>query len=318
MHALAAIRSIRYALGESRPLAGLGLAPTHAAALDALHEKGVLQYAESTLSPVELAYEAARRTLDDARLPAAEVDAVIYATTSFWNERFRKESDIAWLQHKLGLADAFPVGVFMPGCANAVVAVRMAINLVRAEGCRHVLVVTTDKVMPGDAARRVMWPDVSVLSDGAAAALVSCAGGGEWDVLGIAQRSAPQMWDLDGTSNLAAFLVGTVRGASRTVAGLLATTGLQAAQFRHLITNNYNVPVMRMIASRCGFAPEQAYLGNVARFAHAYAADVLVNLQDATGADAGGRAPGALHFLLATGHKNWAAMVLRAASGTGD
>lgn len=312
MRALAAIGSIRYALGESRPVAGLALAPQHMRALAALGAKGVRDYAESTLSPVELACDAARRTLRDARLPAAEVDAVIYATTTFWDERFRKESDVAWMQHELGLSKAYPVGVFLPGCANALVAIRMAANLVQAEGCHHVLVVTTDKVMPGEPARRVMWPDVSVLSDGAASALVSAAGSGEWDILATAQRSAPQMWNVDSASNLAAFLVGTVRGAQQTVADLLAKSGLSPAHFGRLITNNYNVPVMSMIASRCGFEPHQVYVDNVARFAHAYAADVLINLHDAA-CDPDCRRSGSHQFLLATGHKNWAAMVLRAA-----
>lgn len=312
MRALAAIRSIRYSLGAPHPVAELSLAPQHATALAALGTKGLLDYAQSSLSPVELASDAAHRTLCDAGLPAAEVDAVIYATTTFWDERFRKESDIAWLLHELGLCNAFPIGVFLPGCANAVVATRMAVNLVRAEGYRNVLVVSTDKVMPGDATRRVMWPDVSVLSDGAASALVSAAGSGDWDILAVTQRSAPQMWDLDSASNLAAFLVGTVRGAKQTVADLLAATGLCSSEFGRFITNNYNVPVMNMIASCCGFESHQVYVDNVARFAHAYAADVLINLHDAA-RDSNCRVPGELQFLLATGHKNWAAMVLRAA-----
>jgi 3-oxoacyl-[acyl-carrier-protein] synthase-3 len=302
------LNGLAFALGELRPVDSLGVLREKQDSLEELGKRGVHQYAESPLRPAELAVQSIRETLEVARLAASEVDALIYASTSFWQKSFGTEREVSWLMFELGLSKAFPIGVFLPGCANFTSALRVAANLIRGDGLRNVLVVTTDRVNPGDPQRRVMWPHVSVLSDGAASALVSSEAAG-FEVLSLVHRSSPAMWDLDPDSNLAAFLMGTVKGAQETVQAALDAADIQRSAVRRLITNNYNVPVMQMIARRCGFAAEQTFLDNVPRFAHAYAADLVINLSDCVRTN--GLRANDSYCLLATGHKNWGGTVLR-------
>lgn len=304
-----AVSGLAYEIGDLKPLESIEALRRSERSLISLRDKGVRRYAESELGPAAMAARAARRTLGITGVAPRDIDAVIYASTSFWEKRFTTEREISWLLFELGLENAHPVGVFLPGCANASISIRMAANLVRAEGYRHVLVATADKVAPEHPEKRVMWPDVSVLSDSAASCLVGAAGTGSFDVLRMAHRSSPAMWDLDADSNLAAFLMGTVKGARRTAHAVLSAAEVEPAAIRRLITNNYNEPVMRMMARQCGFAEEQAFLDNVPRFAHGYAADTLINLADCTAHEPA--APGDLYFLLGTGHKNWGAALLR-------
>jgi 3-oxoacyl-[acyl-carrier-protein] synthase III len=305
---LAGIGSLGYALGDLYPIEALEVLREKPELLASLKTKGVSRFAQATDTPVELAYRAARETLDSSGVEAADVEAIVYASTSFWEKQFYSERDIAWLMNQLGLVNAYPVGVFLPGCANATSSMRVAINMIRAEGYRNVMVVTTDKVIPGDSIKRVMWPDVSVLSDAAASFMVTSTGQTEFDVIAISHHSAPFMWDLDNQNNVAAFLMSTVKGAQQTVADVLQRANLTTSGIRTLLTNNYNNAVMQMIARKCGFDENQVYLRNVSRFAHGYAADTLVNLKD----DVAGRPAnrGDLFMLLGTGHKNWGAVVL--------
>lgn len=306
---IAGIGSIGYAIGDLHPIEELKALTEKPDTLASLKAKGIAYFAETTDTPAELACRAARETLSVSGVDGADVEAIIYASTSFWEKQFYSERDIAWLMNDLGLVNAYPVGVFLPGCANATSAMRVAINMIHAEGYRNVMVVTTDKVVPGNSAKRVMWPDVSVLSDAAASFMVTPAGQTEFDVIAISHHSAPFMWDFDNQNNLAAFLLSTVKGAQQTVADALERAGLVAYDIRTLLTNNYSNAVMQMIARKCGFDEEQIYLGNVARFGHAYAADTLINLKDDLTnrpADRGDR-----FVLLGTGHKNWGAVVLR-------
>lgn len=307
--ALAGMGSIGYALGRLRSIEELDALAEQPEALAALRAKGVALFSEAEETPAQLAAQAASQTLALSNVAAGDIEALVYASTSFWEKQFYSEHDVAWLMNELGLVNAYPIGVFLPGCANAVTSLRVAVNMIRAEGYRRVLVVTTDKLAPGDSAKRVMWPDVSVLSDAAASFMVTSAGDAEFDVTGIGHHSAPYMWDLDGKSNLAAFLLATVRGAQKTADRALLAARLTPGDTRGLITNNYNHAVMRMIAQKCGFDESQVYLGNVSRFAHGYAADTLINLHDCLAECPA--APGDSFLMLGTGHKNWASAVLR-------
>ena len=233
---------------------------------------------------------------------------MIYASISLWKKQFYTEQEINWLLFELSLQNAYPIGLFLPGCANLSAALHVAANLVRGEGHKRVLVVTTDKVMPGLSENRIMGPDISVLNDAAGSCLVSPEGTGEFDLLAIAQHSAPQMWDLDRQSNLPAFLVGTIHGAKHVTNRVLTAAGIPASKVKCLITNNYNLPVMKTLARICGFNEDQTYLHNVSRFAHGYAADTLINLYDHIKEVPAVR--GDSYFLLGTGHKNWGGVLL--------
>ncbi|WP_397392733.1 3-oxoacyl-[acyl-carrier-protein] synthase III C-terminal domain-containing protein [Polynucleobacter sp.] len=306
---LASVGSIGYALGCLRPIDQLEALSEKPESLAALRAKGVMYFSEANKTPVELAVEAASQTLAQSNAMPSEIEAVIYASTSFWEKSFYSERDVAWLMNKLGLVNAYPVGIFLPGCANAITSLRIAINMIRAEGCRRILVVTTDKASPSDSSKRIMWPDVSVLSDAAASCIVTSSGDAEFDVVGVGSYSAPHMWDLDNKGNLAAFLLETVRGAQKMAKFALLTSDLTPGTVNRLITNNYNHAVMKMIAWKCGFNEDQIFLDNVSRFAHAYAADTLINLHDCLAEQPA--SSGDSFLLLGTGQKNWASAVLR-------
>ena len=55
---------------------------------------------------------------------------------------------------------------------------------------------------------------------------------------------------------------------------------MTSADFTRIITNNYSREVSKMFTELCGFRKEAGWFENIARFAHAVAGDVLINLTD--------------------------------------
>ena len=85
---LAAIGNLGYALGDLYPLQVLDVLADNQNLLTALKAKGVLHFAQATGTPVELAYCAACETLDSSGVNAGDIEAIVYASTSFWEKQF--------------------------------------------------------------------------------------------------------------------------------------------------------------------------------------------------------------------------------------
>lgn len=96
-------------------------------------------------------------------------------------------------------------------------------------------------------------------------------------------------------------------GLRTSVAGALRRLELRAEHVTQLIMNNYNLSVSHMFASAAGVPLSRVFRNNIERFAHAYAADNLINLKDYL--TASGRRPGTL-LLLGSGPNTWNSTVL--------
>jgi 3-oxoacyl-[acyl-carrier-protein] synthase III len=231
-----------------------------------------------------------------------DVDAVVYATSTFWQPDMYRQR-LRHFFHALGLSRAFPHYIFGSECSNVMTALETALALLRAQQLRHVLVVTSDCATPG---RRVMGGLASVLSDGAATFLIGTEPG-QFLVDKLALHASPAMWDLEVETNLVAFLRGNVAGAMQVVRDCRTALSMEMDEFKVILTGNYNESVLKTYRFALKFPRERQFLGNLARFAHSYSADTLINLLDCHQAHlpVQGRA-----LLLATGQSTWGALVV--------
>ncbi len=300
------ISGLNYTLGDIEPIAGIFKDKT---LVSDFLKKGVVNFSNANCTPAELALASINKTLSESATERLEIEALVYASTSFWEKRFYTEYDIAWLMHELGLNNAFPIGVFLPGCANAINALHVAVNLIKADGYRNVLVVTTDKVKPESPDYRLMKPDISVLSDAASSFIVSSdVDKINYNVEGIYHHSFPHMWNLDYENDFVANLIATFKGSQIAIDSILSKCKTEVGDIKKIFMNNYNVPTVKMIGKQNGFGENQLYLENISKFAHAYASDTLINLKDYS--DAQSISIGSRYLLLGTGHKNWAGTIL--------
>jgi 3-oxoacyl-[acyl-carrier-protein] synthase-3 len=300
------LKGISYELEEPRPLQQLPEVQRSPDLLANLQAVGVAAFSVSRRSPAELAAACAKRTLWKAKTDPAEVDLLFYATTTFGEPRFYG-GDVQAMIGRLGLVNAYPVGVTLSECANVVIALALAADALRSGRCRNALIVTADKVLEGES--RVVPPEVSVGSDCAASVLLTSQGTGPWELLGGERLIIPLDGEGRAHEDFARYLKTSARGIQEITGRTLAAAGREPDDFSWLITNNYNQSVSRLFASQSGFDPAKVYTANIARYGHGFGADNLINLSDCAGEhppDAGD-----LVLLLASGPNMWATAVLR-------
>lgn len=296
---------IAYCVGEARPIASIEPIAQDEGLLSMLTALGMDQYRHSTRSPTEMATDCVRETLESAKLAPAEVDALVYTSSSFWNRDFYG-LDIGKMCRNIGLERVTPVGVFLAECGNLVSALRVARGLLSEDGCRHVLVVSADACQ--DPQQRLVPPAVSVLSDGAA----SCIMGrreSSLELLGIEQRSDQRIREVDNSKQFVKTMSLTATGVQSAAAALLRGLELDAAQqIAQLIMNNYTPSVARVFATQCGVPLSRVYSETRARFGHVFAADLLINLKHYQAERA---ESGTLALALGTGVCTWGLAALR-------
>ncbi|MET0793584.1 MAG: 3-oxoacyl-[acyl-carrier-protein] synthase III C-terminal domain-containing protein [Polyangiaceae bacterium] len=305
------VRSIAYVLGRILPIADALVDRGPPDLLAKLLAAGFRSYSVSELSAPRLAREALAATLTRSERSASSIDAVVYATCSFWGDsvgELHRASIHRDVLAPLGLDHVALHGVGLAESGNFASALRTARNLLRCGDARNVLVVTTDRVPNRTEEYRAMPSAVTINSDGAAACLVSSEPGAGFELEEVAQVSSPKMLLHRKGEGLQKYLeiVAGLRAAFDAVRRRLA---VRAEDYAALVTNNYAPATLANFAQAVGVVPERVFIDNVARFGHAFAADNLINIDDLC--RSGGLRKGDRLLALSTGPLTWGAVSLR-------
>jgi 3-oxoacyl-[acyl-carrier-protein] synthase-3 len=287
--------------GAPTPLGELGL---DAGAHDALSGGGMESVLVATRTPVEMAVNSLRATLDAAAgVDPGQIATVVWGTTSF-TERSWYTDDISHAVTGLGLGQADVVGVTLGECGNIGPALRACRALV-AETGRPALLVCTDAARPG--ASRVVAPNVAILSDGAASCLAGAGGPASVVVESIGQASNHRLRALDPNVDGMRALRITAKGVALAAQRALEAAGRTAAEVGMLLLPNYNASAQALFAQQCGIELGRVRTPTLASHAHLFAADVLTGLPllaaEATHGD--------VVLAIAAGTCTWAGVVCR-------
>jgi 3-oxoacyl-[acyl-carrier-protein] synthase III len=310
------LSSISYALGEhEHEVTGDGPARLNESQRAKLLENGLKYYRTSSRSPSELAAESVAGTLDDAGIDPKEIEAVVYTTCSFWSDpelpglgkgaqlssEFSRKI-VRNVVHALGMSNAQSYGVFLAESGNFTSGIRVARNLIVADGLRNVIYVNTDKLT--DEESKVVPSEISMMSEAACSCLVSSEERGGFRLGKLAQKSNPLMSTFAADAALKV-LMEVAKGVKATCN---AVTGGDASVYRKLVTNNYSRNTLMMLAHQAGCTEAQLYMDNLPRFAHAFACDNLINLKDLCASE--GVSPGDRFLMLSSGPLTWGALEL--------
>ncbi len=273
-----------------------------------LRESGLGSYRTSDRTPAELAKASLAATLAqlDPGLPGG-IRHVVYATNSMWDAGFTDPATLGALLVDLGLTAAYPYGIFLSYCANLQCAFDLGASLIRSAEADEVLVVCTDKADP--AGDRLVAPRISVHSDGAASfALTRDRIGGSYRLIDTVLTINPGIGAIDADRQFIDYFREVTEGIAAVVAKALTRTGLTAGDITRVFTNNYNEMIATIVAKLVGFSTGQLYLDNIPRFAHALAADAIINIVDSAAASpwAGGESL----LVLGTGPIQWGCSIL--------
>ncbi|WP_273761794.1 3-oxoacyl-[acyl-carrier-protein] synthase III C-terminal domain-containing protein [Nostoc sp. UHCC 0926] len=301
------LSSIAYNLGNFYSIEEINELRDKPEVLESLLTLGLDKYSKSNLTTLEMARESGIQTLDKANISGKEIDVLIYATYSLWDFQSSPFVEIGHLIHELGLKNAYPIGTFLSGCGNLQTAIRIATNLIRGEECKNILIITADKFSENTS--RLVQPNVSVLSDAAASCLITndeVQGG--FEVLSTNQVMNSEISYFDPIQHSLEIFERILAGSQKAFQQALQAIDKESNHFRLIITNNYNLSVTKSLCANLDFYPDQAYTDNIPRFAHASAADNLINLHDLSVSNP--LFANDLILLLGTGPMTWGCTVL--------
>ncbi|MER5521315.1 3-oxoacyl-[acyl-carrier-protein] synthase III C-terminal domain-containing protein [Streptomyces sp. NPDC002763] len=195
------------------------------------------------------------------------------------------------LASALGLRYAEAFAVNQHNCAQALTAIDLVGELLRAEGEEgdRALVVAGDRVF--SPLMQLDYGLGQLLADGSAACVVSLGGPGDV-VRAHAVSGGP---DPAAGPALPAAQVGPERLAA-TMLRALERTELTLDDIDLVIPHNVNMTFWRQTAKVLGIHPQRIFLENIARYSHCFAADPLINHR--TLDDEGRLTPGC-HYLMA-------------------
>lgn len=295
------LHGISYAVGTREPIDTLAPLRAEPDLLRDMYGLGLHYYCRSEQTPLELAAEVVAETLDRIPVTAAEIDLLVYASSSPETGALAGGEFLRFCE-RFGLTKATPIGVTLAECANFGSALRIAHSLVAAGSARNVLVVTSDACP--DPNGRILRDALSVLSDGAACCLVTSAEPARIEVLG-SNQGTNQLIRVAKGPGLAGL---TKQGLSRAVDEMFDRTDVAREDVRAIIANNVNGEAVRFMAECAGLDHDLCYLDNLADYAHVHSADNLINLQTHL---EDGVAPGEIVMTISHGFGTWGVALLR-------
>jgi 3-oxoacyl-[acyl-carrier-protein] synthase III len=268
------IRGIGYYTGEQRPIDEIPQLAADPEALGAFEARGFKHYTRSDLSLADQAARASRGALRAAGLSPGDIDAVLIGSTELrWFDDVQERIAGDFLR-ALGFGNTFVAGVNLGGCTNYTTLLRMARGLIAGEGYRHVLVVESNKCLH-DGSDRLVMPDLSVFSDGAAACVVT-RDAPQFIVRGLAQVTTPVP---------PAYTIGPGATVAHRMASMrfvleraLREAGVTRADIRQFLLPNHGTHMLNHIVARMGIPGRRVHVSNLYWLAHAWSADTIINL----------------------------------------
>lgn len=296
-----------YVLGDPRPIASLET-PQNARVVSLLHEEGLRDFRRSSLSAGELAARALARSLDAWGGDPREIDLVIYCTERV-GRLDRTPLDFTALCSANGISNTPVIALSLGNCANLIPGLRTARALLAAEGLRNVAVVTAS--ICHSEADRVAYADLTALSDGAAACIVTAQPEtAQFAILGIGHAGNPRLRRLNDGGDRAQMLVGVAAGVKRAFRMAVEDAGVEPGSVAAMLSTYTNRSAITFFASTCGITADRVYTETLADLGHSYAADPLIHLVDSAGWRQTNFAD-ATFCLLAQSLATWGAAVMR-------
>lgn len=270
--------AIAYELGETHGIEQIPELREDEDKRETLLALGLEKFCASKEYPVEMAKRALLKTLNSAAVSPLDIDAVIYASDSFWCNA-ALEANIHQLLLDLSLLKAEPIVLSMGGCANFSRGLELALGMF-PQGYKNILLVTSD--CTSDHVSRVLQPNTAVMSDAAASCLLTTSKpiNAGFKIKSTGHAADITLWNKQPEVDFVSYAKGQVDGVKLAVQRCVEKIHCTLSDFHHLIMNNYNLSVMNMFSSALGFKRGMTFTANVGRLAHAYAADCLINVAD--------------------------------------
>lgn len=297
------ICSIQHVLGEPTQLETL--APVIGDDLvSTLLRDGLQFYRVSDRSASQLAFEALALSLNESPVPVEAIDLVVFCSLAGQDG----VSTIPENCVNLGLNNAQILGLSLADCTNLAEAMRLAAIMIASGEADNIAIVTADKVDgPED---RLTQLGAGILSDGAAAMIMTSQQPGEWRFLASAAVADQRLRAMHARMNYPRLLALSARRIRETVSRALSRAEVDTSELAQVVMTNLKASANAFVVTQSKAPLEQLYTGSLASTSHAFAADPFINLA----AISDDVAPGSRVLMIALSPYNWSATVLERSS----
>jgi 3-oxoacyl-[acyl-carrier-protein] synthase III len=268
------IRGIGWYWGDRVPIEQMPPLAADAAMLAAFRARGFKHYTRTPVGEVDMIVRSCRETLRRSALCPADIDAVLIGWAEHrWygelQERMGRRLCVA-----LGFGNIHVVGITLAGCCGFSELLRMARNLIVAEGYRSVLVVDVNRCKP-DESDRLVPPDWTIYSDGAASCVVTTCEP-EFALRSVVRvsPSVPGHWDTGRRGAIAQRAV----SANFAFRRAMQHAGLTRDGVKQYFMPNLGPHLLKHQARQLSIPIERVFLSNIPSIAHAWSADAAINL----------------------------------------
>lgn len=305
------LRGVAYHLDELAPIERIPALAQDPQLLAAFHEAGHKTYAHSSLTLAEQAICSAVKTLAAAQLAPTDVDAIVVGTSEIREPKRYPEMLSTDLLTALQLSNVPVVGVTLAGCANYSSALRVARNMLIAEGLKNVLVIETNQVR-GSMQRQVFDDGMAcvIFGDGAASLVVSAtaAGGSELELVAMSQTIRPLDW---ARADINAIAANNFLGFRHVLDDVLKRANATRADIAKVFLSNIALRIVADLAGVLDLDVRSVYTANTSRTAHVWSCDNLINLVDYCAAEPEQVPPGSLFLMVSQAESYFSAIVCR-------
>lgn len=303
------IHSYAYVLGDSRSLDTLR-GPIDPARIADLQADGMDRYCESEKSEADLGICSLLRSLETAELRGSDLDLIIFCSAGLGQAGVdRNEFNVRCADHELATVPI--VGMTAVGCSAAAPALRIAASLIQTDQARHIAVVTADRETL--AQNRLTQLGAAILSDGAASFIVSRHANSGQLVLGSAQTADQRLRAMHRDAQVPRLLARSARKMRDVVLNALSASGVGTGDVGRIVMTNLKRSANHFVVLQAGLTTDILYEGSLARIAHVFSADPIINLLEATVEETGGapaRSSQEFTLLLSLSPYSWGAVIL--------
>lgn len=313
------LSGIAHTSGRSLPIDQAAQSPQHQRVCASLRDEGFDRFILSDLNIVDLIGDALSTTLQRSQIAAEDVDAVIFATETFWDTDIPRFKDVApdyrrirdglvTLLRDFGLRAAYPYANWLSSCANLAPSLALAKALVESGQHERVLVIVADKQPP--VLGPVMSNGAAVFSDMAASCIVDERETG-YQLEHVVVHAAPALAEMRSADAGAQFVLETNRAMKTLARKFRARVGRGCDGYPVVCTNNYHLHSLKIILDGLGIRPVAVRRDVRAEVAHGHGADSIITLDALS--RRGLLASGDEALLLMTGVYCWGMATVRCA-----
>ncbi len=266
------LHSIAWDLGDAHPLDTLS-GKIDATKLAELSAEGMQSYCKSAMGPAQHARSAAQRSLERAGLSASDIDHLFICSNVLESSGWTCVNALA----EIGFRFIPTTGVTLHGCAGLLAATDLALGYVSRHPRSHCLIVCTDAA--SDDAKRLTMFGAALLSDGAAACIVSDRVARGWAIEGLGQTVDHRTRMVDPEQGAPLRTALTVRSLARAVDIAISGAGFARSDIDAIVATNLKPSVMSALLAAVKLDATRYRWPSLPNAAHVFASDPLLNLE---------------------------------------